>query len=312
MSVRNHNYIVVEQRVSTPKYAIAMIVFLLISLTGLFVMRETKQPVASQAVVQNEETTISLDAITIYIPKDTIKETGVISISLHNPGLFFKTDDEEWLRPQVVDVEYRSSDGRTFSHVTLSGPVLICFLLSAEQWQGFTQTPNDYEVQYYSEAGETPAWIPLSLKIQSDQQQLCGETDYLATFALAIKRQDILIPVTGSSITPATPFVANGSPISTFYPTAGENFGTPTAARTITGIPSLTQTLPPTVTGTPTNPPTNTISPPTPTEEPSSTSEPPTDQPTIAPTDEPPTQAPTDEPTNEPPEEPTLEPTAEG
>lgn len=149
---------------------------------------------------------------------------------------------------------------------------------------------------------------------EQDPQMLVYKTAAAMTVdALLFGPTQILLPVTGPSLTPMPTTLLQSSSLSTLVvlPTL-----TPTSTRRPVGptpttrsgddpilnVPTATS-IPPTLTAMPTATPqpSATAVPPTSTSEPTATSEPPTTEP-------PPTDQPTDQPTEEPTEEPTEPP----
>ncbi len=282
-----------------------------------------------------QEIVIGMNNAILYMPYDAISAVGTVSMIARFPNSF-SIAGEAWNRPIIVDIVFRDESGAADDHLTLLKPAQLCFVLSPEGWQAYSQSPNDFEVQYYADEANPSRWVPLPLTAVPERYHLCGETTHLSTFGLAV-RKTVLTPVTGSTpmiyeveasatstLTPLptpTPLpntsvsrntpTQTPSPLPTSTPTP-----LPTRTPTSTSTPLPTRTPTPTSTPLPTNTPvpTATDTPELPTdtpEPPTDTPEPPTDTPE-PPTDTeppPPTEPPTDPPT-EPPTDPPTDPPA--
>ena len=280
-----------------PRLAIAIIAILLLGTTALLIMQFFRQPTSilrSDEVLQvaredspEDLTVIVKDDITVYLPANSINREGTISISPAEQDQFLAADDEEWIRPRIVSIDFLNLDGTPVPNVSFFHPIEICFTLTPEQWESLNQEPGRYQVQYFAEQGNPPRWEILPKLAYPDNRQLCGQTYHLSVFALAIQVVEE-IPVTGPTATP-TPTATSTRTILQPRPTR-EREPNPTPVPPTPTSPLPTQ--PP-----PTQPPTQ--PPPT---QPPPTQPPPTTEPTSQPTTEP-------EPTTEPdPTEPPTEP----
>jgi hypothetical protein len=312
MSINNHVEIL-KGGAPVPKIAMAAMLMLVASVVALVMFMRAK-PVSSKETVPGQELVVGVDSATLYVPKDVATMAGVITISALEANLY-PVAGEDWLRPQVVNIQYLNREAVPYLNVVFSKPVLICFQIR-ERWQDYTEHPNEYLVQYYAEKQDVPGWVTLPMSANPERYQLCGQTNHLSTFALALKPQKE-IPVTGkeSTSTPTPTPIGFISPTPSQTPTTiyGDHppVATPVstqAALTATSV-ALTATeipptdVPPTATEIPPTdvPPTATDIPPT--------AVPPTDVPPTAidtpvpPTDPPATQPPvaTDPPATQPP-----------
>jgi hypothetical protein len=307
----NNPVVILNKGAPVPKFAMAAMVILLASVVTM-VMYMRSKPSSSQVTVPGKELVVGIGDATLYVPKDTAVLAGAISISSLESNLYPVAGEElEWIRPQVVNIQYLNSDGVPYLNVVFSKPALICFTIK-ERWQSYIKYPDEYRVQYYAEKQNPPGWVTLPMSANPAQYQLCGQTDHLSIFALAVKPQNE-IPLTGGDGSTSTPASTDLlSPVSGQtpykFPTPGNNQPTPAstqAALTATSVALTATEIPPTATNVPptaTNvPSTATVAPPTATEVSLPTA---TDVPTVALTDAPtdvPTVAPTDPPTAEPP-----------
>ena len=285
---------------------------------------------------------ISQGDITLYIPPNATDKQGSFRIAEANPDVTLISNDTEWIRPKVVNVEFWQPNGVPLSNISFSEPVEICFGMSNEQWQAFLAQPEAFQVHHYQNDADPPYWEVLPQTSYAERQQLCGQTFELSAFALAI-RVEAQVPVTGPTATATDAFstlVATRTrvgPTQTRNPerggaasgsTLGDGPGAPTSTATLRPVntprPANTATLRPTNTLRPPNTatvgptntprPTNTrrptrtpTIPPTATREPTNTPRPtlpPTQPPTA--TDEPPTVTPQPPPTPTDPPPPTA------
>jgi hypothetical protein len=178
----------------------------------------------------------SQDDVTIYMPSDATELDGTLFIAVAGPNLSLVLDDIRWFLLRVATVEFRSPDGRTLSGVSFSAPVEICFQLTEEQWQAYTEKPDSYRVQYYADLMSPPRWEALPQSTYPDRFQLCGQTHDLSVFGLAVQAQPG-IPVTG--LIAALPPTAASQPAQA-RDRRGTNYSSDTSALQV--IPSAAPT----------------------------------------------------------------------
>lgn len=236
----------------------------------------------------DEEIIVSDHQTTLYLPDGAVNLTGDFLIVPRQPDLFAYASETEWSRPIVVDIQYRNEEGVIHPGITFSEPVRICFTLTPEQWEEFTQRPDDFQVQYFDDQQSPSRWISLPMTMDPDRSELCSETDHLSLYALAIRSTDV-IPITGATRVPT--FVPTPTPFPTLNTQDATN---PNDSDDENKPPSVGPTQQPKPTRQPTQPP-----PPT---EPDPTEPPPTDPPTDPP--------PTDPASTEPPKPEPTEPEA--
>jgi hypothetical protein len=118
---------------------------------------------------------------------------GNISITFRESNLFATAGGLEWIRPEVVNVEYRNSEGAPYSQITFAQPIEICFAVTPEQWQDYNERQQGYQVQFYAEQQDPPRWESLPGKSYAERLQICGLTDHLSLFALAIQQEAIIL-----------------------------------------------------------------------------------------------------------------------
>jgi len=142
-----------------------------------------------------------MDNVTIYVPSKAIEETGNILITSRELDLLPISEDLEWNRIQVVNVEYKDMEGNIHPHATFPSPIEICFQITAEEWSDYLQVPDDYQVQTYIDTDQKKLWEALKMVTHPETYELCGETSHFSLFALAV-RQKVIIPITGATPTP--------------------------------------------------------------------------------------------------------------
>lgn len=258
--------------------------------------REVIELQITQEYTAGQETILSAGLVTVYIPEGAIDLSGNFVITPRQPDLFSFAGESDWSRPQVVNIEYRNEEGAYNPDITFAKPVSVCFTLSPEQWNDYMHRPEDFQVQFFDNARLPSRWVSLPLTMDPDGNELCGQTNHLSIYALAIKFAEA-IPVTGSTLTSTTTVVPSPTPtiiISTNTPVSrgsDDNAAIPNPTATATKPPAPRTPLP-TATKTPlppTNtplPPTNTPLPPTNTPRPPNTHIPPTNT-TVPPTNTP-------------------------
>jgi hypothetical protein len=156
---------------------------------------------ATESFTSGVDITINVDSVTVHVPRNAINETGSIFITLRESDLFPAAGEPGWIRPQVVNVEFRNSQGIPSPQVTFLSPMEICFTLNQEQWTDFSTRPDAYHVQYYAEQRNPPRWESLSTKTYLERLQICGLTNHLSLFSLAIMLQ-VVVPATGDTSIP--------------------------------------------------------------------------------------------------------------
>jgi len=159
----------------------------------------------TQEVVPNQDIVIGVNNAILYVPKGATTTPGIISITPREPNLFSNVAEKGWVRSPVVNVEYWNGQGTPYPQVSFAIPAQICFKITSELWQAYTLHPDEFQVQYYAEDLKPTLWQPLTLIAYPDRLQLCGESDHLSIFALAI-RQKTIIPVTGATPTLVQPY----------------------------------------------------------------------------------------------------------
>ena len=270
---------------AVPSFGIFLIGFLAVIMLPLTILILLRPPSSRQqealAFVQipqkqstDQEIIVSADKTTLYIPKDATDLTGTFVISPRQPDLYSFASEPEWSRPIVVDIEYRNAEGVNYPGITFSKPVSICFTLTPEEWEDFSQRPDDYQVQHFDDKQFPSRWVSLPRTKDPDGYELCGQTDHFSIYALAIKLGEV-IPVTGATLIPT----ASPPPTPTVFNTQESRRDQNSEASTVTPLPSAANTRPsqPTQASTnfpqppPTDPATNE---PRPTREPRPTNEP--------------------------------------
>ena len=293
-----------EENRRTPSFALIAMGVLIVVTIVLFVFIVQKQPNISthtsslefvevaQEVALNQDIVIGVNNATVYIPKGATTTPGVISVTPREPNLFSNAAEKGWFRSPVVNVEYWNGQGTPYPQVSFTMPVQICFKITNELWQTYSLHPDEFQVHYYAEDLNPPRWQLIPLVAYPDRFQLCGQTDHLSIFALAV-RQERTVPVTGSSPVPnSTPtpytiinFFSNLFGLDTDDTITVPNPIVPPATKpTATEVPPTATEVPPSVTPVPSD--TDTPVPPdtdTPVPPDTDTPAPPDDRPPVPP-----------------------------
>lgn len=203
-----------DEKPRVPMFAIAIIAVLIVGIIALFVLIGLQKPdssiqdgsvefaIATQEFDLSEDIVIGINNVTLHMPRDAIAEAGRISITSRPPDLFSTSGDIKWMRPLVVNIEFHNIGGILISNLILTKPAEICFKVTQEEWANYTLHQNEYEVQTYAEELDLPRWEPLPIKAYPERNELCGETNHLSLFALAIEKPEPLIPGTGADPNP--------------------------------------------------------------------------------------------------------------
>jgi len=149
--------------------------------------------IAADEVHPKENLIVSAGNVTLYVPNDAIDVAGSIAITTREPNLF-SLEGEGWSRPNVVNIEFRSAEGLPLPLVVLAKPAQVCFKITQDQWLDYLLRPDEYLVQFYDQLLVPAQWVPIGMAEDAEQNQLCGLTDHLSLFALAIKTPQSEIP----------------------------------------------------------------------------------------------------------------------
>jgi hypothetical protein len=203
----NRLFLDIERRlVRIPKVGVIMAVFIvsLVILILSHVWSQSKNLVspieillgAPPTVAPREATEISQGDVTIYVPANATELEGSLSLAVAWPNLLLAAESTKWMIPEVVSVEFRRPDGVFVPDVSFSEPLEVCFTLAEDHWQAFMQDPEAYQVQYYADQQSPSRWQSLPQVTHPDRFQLCGQTNKLSMFGLAIQAK-VGIPMTG-------------------------------------------------------------------------------------------------------------------
>jgi hypothetical protein len=173
--------------------------------------------------------------------------SGREPIAVARPDLVLVVQNVKWLLPKVVHVEFLRPDGASIPSISFSQPLEVCFTLAEDHWQAFTQDTGAYQVQYYADQQSPPAWQSLPQVTHPDRHQVCGQSDMLSMFGLAIRAQ-VGIPVTG--LTAGFAQMLLPAPVAT-----REHRERDSSASAPQSIPTNAPTNPPVVQPQPTDPP---------------------------------------------------------
>ena len=181
-----------------PKFVTVIIILLIAGIIALVILMGLQQPGSTQAgfvesgivteeFIPDEDLVINFNNATLYVPRAAIQLAGNITIFPREPNLFSNASDSGWFRPLVIEIEYRDEAGILYSEATFSMPVQVCFKVTQERWLDYLYRQDEYQVQRYADKRNPPRWEPLPMVTFPDRNELCGETDHLSIFALAIK-----------------------------------------------------------------------------------------------------------------------------
>jgi len=194
------------------KIAMVFIIVLSVSVISLIFLIGLKQPdsstqdgaiefaQATQVFTPGQDMTIQVTNVVVFVPKNATTLEGKFSVIKRESNLLSATGGSEWHRPLVINVEYLNNNGVPYREVDFVNPIQICFKLNNEQWQDYNKRPKDYLIQFFAEDQNPPRWENLVMVSDTEKFQLCGLTNHLSLFALAIWSEEA-IPVTG--LTPA-------------------------------------------------------------------------------------------------------------
>ena len=205
-----------EPQPRVPKLAIITILLLVVGVIALVFLIGLQRPdsstqagsmeftIVTQEVTFGKDVVIGVNNATFYMLAGAIDVPGSIAIFPREPNLFTILGDTKWMRPLVVNIEFRDGMGKPIPHIAFAKPAEICFKITRERWEDYTRHPSEYEVQTYAEAKSPPVWEPLTLVTYPERSQLCGQTDHFSLFALATVPETI-IPLTDPTETPNPP-----------------------------------------------------------------------------------------------------------
>lgn len=200
--------------------------------------------------ISSDTKVFSQDGVTVYMPPGATELDGRISIATAQPDLSLVADNSGWIIPKVVKVEFWSLEGAPLRDISFSKPLEICFDLTEEQWQGYSQKPEAYRIQHYAAQQSLPVWKTLPLVTYPERFQLCGQTYKLSLFGLSIQAE-AGIPITG--FTTSMPPAAALPSIQTSERRDRNNSGGADTAQVIPTNPPPTQV--PAAQGSPEDPP---------------------------------------------------------
>jgi hypothetical protein len=195
------------------RISMVFIVILTVSVITLVYLIGLKQPESStqdgaiefaqatQIYTPGQDMTIQVSNVVVFVPKNATTLEGRFSVIKRESNLLSATGGSEWHRPLVINIEYLNSGGIPYREVDFASPVQICFKLTNEQWRDYNKRPQDYLVQFFAEDQNPPRWENLVMVSDTEKFQLCGLTNHLSLFALAIWSEEA-IPVTGLTATP--------------------------------------------------------------------------------------------------------------
>jgi hypothetical protein len=145
---------------------------------------------ASKEIISSLDMILSLGNVSFYLPRGSTNLSGYLSMIPREPNLYPLAGESWWSRPFVINIVYLNYQGTPAPSIDFMQPVQLCFQISEEQWQDFTQRQDAYQVEYYADGSGVPRWVPLHRSANPQNRQVCGATDHLSLFALAIKAEE--------------------------------------------------------------------------------------------------------------------------
>ncbi|MBI9045472.1 MAG: hypothetical protein JEZ06_13360 [Anaerolineaceae bacterium] len=183
--------------------------------------------------------------IMVFVPGTAASMPGTMEISLHNPDILTNGGDPEWVRLQVVNIELKDNQGKISTVENLPTSIEVCFTLDDKTWADYQYRSDAYQVQYYTKTVDGIKWTFIDTLAYPERQQICGLTQHLSFFGLAVNID--FIPT--ATMTPTSEDTATPESSSTATKTPDGSL-TPTDIRTGTVEPSGTPTKTPSATPT--------------------------------------------------------------
>jgi hypothetical protein len=135
----------------------------------------------------------------LYVPCCTFGVGGTISMVEAEANIFSQPPGlEQWLRPNVINVEYYDASGDLVENATTSTPVQVCYQLTDAQWESYLSSPADFQIQRYDTQLFSARWRNTEVSTNEAEKKLCASSNKLALFALAVRQTGAEIPITGA------------------------------------------------------------------------------------------------------------------
>jgi hypothetical protein len=139
----------------------------------------------SQSIVPGENAIISVDGVSVLVPKESIDNPGNVTISIRDLSTNPIIEDYGWSFDKVANIEYFEF-GTTYNpEKTYTPNLIVCFELTEDQWVNYTSDSTSYYIRRFHST--TQSWESLEPVSHDVQKVICGETENLSLFALAHK-----------------------------------------------------------------------------------------------------------------------------
>jgi hypothetical protein len=158
-------------------------------------------PLDSHALVGMSEGVVTFKPgeASVFIPAGALEQPGQMVLTSHQPDLLSELGEPGWRRPYVVNIEYQDLGGNLIADPVIIKPLEVCFVLDATLWIEY----NDqvlFRIERYDETQNPPAWVQLPLVMYLNRLQLCGTTQHLSLFALAVNDDLATMPTATPAI----------------------------------------------------------------------------------------------------------------
>jgi len=157
-------------------------------------------PLDSHTLVSMSEgqVTFGPGEASLFIPAGALEQAGQVILTAFQADLFSELGDPGWRRPYMVNIEFKDLGGNLVADPEILKPIEVCFVLDATLWIEYNDQV-DFRIERYDESQSPPTWVQLPKYFYENRQQLCGTTQHLSLFALAVN--DVL--ATMPTATPA-------------------------------------------------------------------------------------------------------------
>lgn len=139
-----------------------------------------------------EEITVNLniDGVTVIIFHDAISFSGTYTFTRQTP-ILASSSPQDWSRPIIISLSIFDSEGIMVPETSRPKIInIICFSLNNEEWGQLQENKIETEVQFRDESIPNAEWAGLSTTELIDSNRICGITDHLSLFALAVREKE--------------------------------------------------------------------------------------------------------------------------
>ena len=150
-------------------------------------------------LVPGQDAEITSENVIVYVPAQAIEAQGSLLITAREMDFLPLIGDPNWVHIQAVNVEYLDTEGVVHTFAQFPHPIEVCFQVTQDVWDTYTDLPENFLVQTYVEADTK--WETLPMVTHTEQREICGKTTHLSLFALA-QKIEAPVPVTGATEEP--------------------------------------------------------------------------------------------------------------